>query len=42
MKELKTILNPPLFFIFMATAAKFVLPIPIVLAYLVPIDVDVT
>jgi hypothetical protein len=25
----------------MATAAKFVLPIPIVLAYLVPLDVDV-
>ena len=26
----------------MATAAKFVLPIPILLAYLVPLDVDVT
>jgi hypothetical protein len=26
----------------MATAAKFVLPIPICLAYLVPLDVDVT
>ena len=26
----------------MATAAKFALPIPIVLAYLVPLDVDVT
>ena len=26
----------------MATAAKFVLPIPIVLTYLVPLDVDVT
>jgi hypothetical protein len=26
----------------MATAAKFVLPIPIFLAYLVPLDVDVT
>ena len=25
----------------MATAAKFVLPIPILLAYLVPLDVDV-
>jgi hypothetical protein len=25
----------------MATAAKFVQPIPIVLAYLVPLDVDV-
>ena len=34
-------LNPP-FFISMATAAKFVLPIPICLAYLVPLDVDVT
>jgi hypothetical protein len=32
---------PPLF-ISMATAAKFVLPIPIFLAYLVPLDVDVT
>jgi hypothetical protein len=26
----------------MATAAKFVLPIPILLAYLVPLDVDMT
>jgi hypothetical protein len=26
----------------MATAAKFVLPIPIFLAYLVPLDVDMT
>jgi hypothetical protein len=26
----------------MATAAKFVLPIPILVAYLVPLDVDVT
>jgi hypothetical protein len=26
----------------MSTAAKFVLPIPIFLAYLVPLDVDVT
>jgi hypothetical protein len=34
-------LNPP-FFVSMATAAKFVLPIPIALAYLVPLDVDVT
>jgi hypothetical protein len=33
-------LNPS-FFISMATAAKFVLPIPIFLAYLVPLDVDV-
>ena len=30
------------FFISMATAAMFVLPIPIFLAYLVPLDVDVT
>ena len=29
-------------FISMATAAKFVLPIPIFLAYLVPLVVDVT
>ena len=26
----------------MATAAKFVLPIPILLSYLVPLDMDVT
>jgi hypothetical protein len=32
----------PPFFISMATAAKFVLPIPIFLAYLVPLEVDVT
>ena len=31
-----------LFFISMATAAKFVLPIPTFLAYLIPLDVDVT
>ena len=41
MKEINFFLNPP-FFISMATAAKFVLPIPIFLAYLVPVDVDVT
>jgi hypothetical protein len=34
-------LNPP-FFVSMATAAKFVKPIPIFLAYLIPLDVDVT
>ena len=34
-------LNPP-FFISMATAAKFALPIPIFLAYLVLLDVNVT
>ena len=33
-------LKIPPFFISMATAAKFVLPIPIFLAYLVPLDVD--
>ena len=33
-------LNPP-FFVSIATAAKFVQPIPIFLAYLVPLDVDV-
>ena len=32
----------PSFFISMATAAMFVLPIPIFLAYLIPLDVDVT
>jgi hypothetical protein len=32
--------NPP-FFVSMATAAKFVQPIPIFLAYLVPLNVDV-
>ena len=35
-------LKIPSFFISMATAAKFVLPIPICLAYIVPLDVDVT
>jgi hypothetical protein len=39
-KESKTFLNPP-FFVSMATAAKFVQPIPIFLAYLVPLDMDV-
>ena len=39
-KESKIILNHP-FFVSMATAAKFVQPIPIFLAYLVPLDVDV-
>ena len=41
MKEINFFFNPP-FFISMASAAKFVLPIPIFLAYLVPLDVDVT
>jgi hypothetical protein len=39
-KESKFSLNP-LFFVSMATAAKFVQPILIFLAYLVPLDVDV-
>ena len=42
MNEINIIFKSPLFFISMATAAKFVLPIPILLAYLVPLDVDVT
>jgi hypothetical protein len=39
-KESKNILDPP-FFVSMATVAKFVQPIPIFLAYLVSLDVDV-
>ena len=39
-KESKKNLNPP-FFVSMATVAKFVQPIPIFLAYLVLLDVDV-
>jgi hypothetical protein len=38
----QNLLKIPPFFISMATAAKLVLPIPIFLAYLVPLDVDVT
>jgi hypothetical protein len=38
--EFHEVWNPP-FFVSMATAAKFVQPIPIFLAYLVPLDVDV-
>jgi hypothetical protein len=41
MKEIKNLKNLP-FLISMATVAKFVLPILILLAYLVPLDVDVT
>ena len=42
MKEINFFLNPPSF-ISMATAVKVVLPIPIfILAYLVPMDVQVT
>ena len=40
MKGINFFLNPP-FFVSMATAAKFVQPIPIFWAYLVPLDVDV-
>ena len=39
-KESKTIFDPP-FFVSMVAVAKFVQPIPIFLAYLVPLDVDV-
>ena len=39
--ESKNVLIPPSFFVSMATAAKFVQPIPIFLAYLVPLVVDV-
>jgi hypothetical protein len=39
-KEIKKLKFP--LFISMATAAKFALPIPIFLAYLVPLNVDVT
>ena len=38
-KESKKNLNPS-FFLSKTTAAKFVQPIPIFLAYLVPLDVD--
>jgi hypothetical protein len=40
MKGIKKNFNPP-FFVSMATAAKFVQSIPIFLAFLVPLDVDV-
>jgi hypothetical protein len=40
MKGIQFFLNPP-YFVSMATAAKFVQSIPIFLAYLVPLDVDV-
>ena len=42
MKEIQNKLKSPPFLISMAIAAKFVLPIPNLLAYLVPLDVDVT
>ena len=40
MKGIQTFFKSP-FFVSMASAAKFVQPIPIILAYLVPLDVDV-
>jgi hypothetical protein len=40
MKGIHKKINPP-FFVSMTTAAKFVQPIPICLAYLVSLDVDV-
>jgi hypothetical protein len=39
MKGIQNLFKSP-FFVSMATAAKFVQPMPIVLAYLVPLDVD--
>jgi hypothetical protein len=42
MKEIQNKLKSPPFLISMAIAAKFVLPIPNLLAYLVPLDVVVT
>jgi hypothetical protein len=39
-KDSNKFFNPP-FFVSMAIAAKFVQPIPIFLAYLVPLDVNV-
>jgi hypothetical protein len=41
MKVIQIFLNPPPPFFSMATAAKFAQPIPIFLAYLFPLDVDV-
>jgi prepilin signal peptidase PulO-like enzyme (type II secretory pathway) len=41
MTEIDFFLNPPLFFISMTTVAKFVLTIPLLLVYLVPLDVNV-
>jgi hypothetical protein len=40
MKGIQIFFKSP-FFVSMTTAAKFVQPIPIFLAYLVPLDVDV-
>jgi hypothetical protein len=41
MKGIKFFFLNPSFFVSMATAVKFVQPIPIFLAYLIPLDVDV-
>jgi hypothetical protein len=40
MKGIQIVFKSP-FFVSMATAAKFLHPIPIFLAYLVPLEVDV-
>jgi hypothetical protein len=40
MKGIQTFFQNLTFFVSMATAAKFVQPIPIFLAYLFPLDVD--
>jgi hypothetical protein len=42
MKKIYFFLNPPFSFISMATAAKFDLPIAILLAYLIQLEVGVT
>ena len=42
MREIQNFKKIHPFFISIATTAKFVQPIPICLAYLVPLDVDVT
>jgi hypothetical protein len=42
MKGIQHLFKSPPFFVSMTTAAKFVQTIPIFLAYLVPLDVDVT
>ena len=42
MKVIQIFFKSPPFFVSMAAAAKFVLPIPIFLAYIISLDVDVT
>jgi hypothetical protein len=41
MKGIQSFFKSPPFFVSMAPVAKFVQPIPLFLAYLVPLDVDV-